>query len=114
MKIDVREFPNGYTFITLEEYHFKFKGRQYTVPVGYWSDGASVPRFFWRLLSPRIDPQTLDPSVVHDYMYDMKIGTRQEADRYYLIGLLIHGYPVWKSILTFVGVRIFGGTHYGK
>ena len=111
MKIDIKSYPNGDTFVILEEYPFVFQGQTYTVPVGYRSDGASVPRFFWRMLSPKIDSQTLDASVVHDYMYDKKIGTRLEADRYYLIGLLLHGYPAWKCILTYIGVRAIGWAH---
>ncbi len=114
MKIDVISYPNGDTFVTLEDHRFVFNGTTYVIPAGYRSDGASVPRFFWRVLSPKIDPQTLDPSVEHDFNYQFAIGTRLEADRYYLMRLLEYGYPVWKSIITYYAVRIFGGTHYGK
>lgn len=113
MKIDVHEYPDGEVFTTLEDHAYFYLGHIHTIPAGYRSDGASVPRFFWRILSPRIDPQTLDPSVEHDFNYQFGIGTRLEADRYYLMRLLECGYPVWKSILTYYAVRIFGGSHYG-
>ena len=114
MKIDVIPYPNGDTFITLEEHRFVYNGSMHVIPAGYRSDGASVPRFFWRILSPKIDPHTLDPSVEHDYIYEHAIGSRCVADKYYLVRLIEYGYPVWKSILTFYAVRFFGGTHYGK
>ena len=114
MKIDVIPYPNGDTFVTLEDHRFTYKGTTYVIPAGYRSDGASVPRFFWRVLSPKIDPQTLDPSVEHDYMYDHAIGSRLGADRHYLARLVEYGYPIWKTVLTYYAVRIFGGTHYGS
>ena len=113
MKVEIRPNGNGESIITLEETRFFFCGDIYTVPKGFASDGASVPRFLWRLLSPKIDPVTLTPSVVHDYLYAFAIGTRAEADYWYCGALVDNGYPPWKAFLTLIGVRLFGGRHYG-
>lgn len=89
--------------------------RRFTVPVGFKSDGASVPRFLWRLLSPRIDPITLAPSIAHDWLYTQagrRDLTRGECDSWYRDALILRGYPRWKSQLTYIGVRLFGGRHW--
>ena len=90
--------------------------RRFTVPVGFKSDGASVPRFLWRLLSPRIDPVTLAPSIAHDWLYTQagrRDLTRKECDGWYRDALILRVYPRWKATLTYIGVRLFGGRHWG-
>lgn len=88
-------------------------GRRYLIPAGYVSDGASVPRFFWRLLSPCIDGRTLPSSVVHDFEYDHAIGTRSGSDGDYYARLVADGYPKCKAMLTWAGVRMGGSKRWG-
>lgn len=114
MRVDIKESPDGKVITTLDDVWFTYNGARLCVPAGYQSDGASVPRFLWRLLSPCIDPLTLVPSIVHDYLYEWRLGTRYEADEWYVNSLDGIGYPVWKCILTFIGIRLFGGSHYGN
>ena len=85
--------------------------RQFYIPAGFVSDGASVPRFFWRLLSPQIDPVTLAPSLAHDWLYEHGAErglTKQDCDIWYHDALVEQGYPMWKADLTFIGVFLFG------
>ena len=85
------------------------------IPEGFLSDGASVPRLFWRLLSPPIDPQTIAPSIVHDYLYvnGARLGlTRKIVDLWYSNALSQQGYPAWKCNLTYCGIRIGGASHW--
>lgn len=89
--------------------------RHFIVPAGYSSDGASVPRVFWRLLSPPIDPITIAPSIIHDFLYDYAWKydiTRDECDRWYRTALIAQGYPRWKANLTYIGIRLFGWRHW--
>ena len=87
------------------------------IPAGFVSDGASVPRMFWRLLSPPIDPVTLAPSIAHDWLYIHGSGlgfTRKECDRWYDFALQANGYPLWKCELTYAGIRLGGWSHWNK
>ena len=88
-----------------------------TIPAGYVSDGASVPRFFWRLLSPPVDPVTLAPSIAHDWLYDnsrrYNLG-RLECDIWYYYALMENGYPLWKCELTYWAIRLFGWMHWRR
>lgn len=82
-----------------------------TVPAGFESDGASVPRFFWRLVFPPGDADALRAAILHDYIYrEHPAGwDRSAADRLFRDVLLIDGVPGWRSRLAWAAVRIFGG-----
>ena len=87
-------------------------GHWHVIPAGYVSDGASVPRFFWRILSPNIDGRTLVPSIIHDFEYENAIGTRGGADYDYAFRLYGNDYGIIKSSLTWIGVRVGGRKHW--
>ena len=91
--------------------------RRLRVPAGYVSDGASVPRFLWRILSPQVCNTTLGPSIAHDWLYDKhkRYGlSRRECDLWYHGALYDNGYPGWKCDLTYIGVRLFGWMHWRR
>lgn len=104
---------HGTLLRTLEPVSFSINGKEYTVPVGFISDGMSIPRLYWRFLSPPINGVTLVPSIIHDWLYKNHICTRREADIWYYHALRFNGYPRWKAGLVFIGVRIGGYPHWG-
>ena len=61
----------------------KNKTYYFEIPKGYCFDGASVPRFFWRIIGPNTDNNFLIASLIHDVLcenhhyvdYDMKFST---------------------------------------
>ena len=112
MQVDIRNRADGKVIVTAEDIVFEYKGFSHCIPEGYESDGASVPRLLWRLLSPCIDPVTLVPSIIHDYLYENHLGSRYDADYWYVSALDASGYPSWKCVLTFMGLRLFGFLHY--
>ena len=104
---------DGTAFVLTEDYRVQISPQiAISIPKGYRSDGASVPRFFWRLLSPKIDMATLGPSIVHDWMYGRRWGSRADADAWYRDALIANKYPRWKARLTYTGLRWFGGSHW--
>ena len=40
----------------------------FEIPKGYCFDGASVPRFFWRIIGSNTDNKFIIAAMVHDYM----------------------------------------------
>ena len=82
-----------------------------TVPAGFSSDGASVPRFFWRLVFPPGDQKALKAAFVHDFLYRThpEGWTREAADMLFLKLLLKEGIPKFSAVLAWLGVRLFGG-----
>lgn len=81
-----------------------------TVPSGFASDGASVPRFFWRVVFPPGDQKALRAAFIHDWMYRThpEAWSRESADMLFLKILLDDGMPKLNAVLAWLGVRIFG------
>lgn len=78
-KVVVR--PNGKdTYEVLEE--FKYKG--VTVPKGYITNGADVPRIFWSFFPPN-RPAYLPAVIIHDYLCELK--QFKKADDYFELAL---------------------------
>ena len=63
-----------YPFICKKELQVKLvdykkkKHYKFTVPKGYCYDGASIPRFFWRVIGSSTDNQFLIPALIHDVL----------------------------------------------
>ena len=82
-----------------------------TVPAGFRSDGASVPRFFWRLVFPPGDALALRAAILHDWIYRTHPAgwDRAKADALFRDVLIADGVPKWRARLAWLGVRIGGG-----
>ena len=108
MKIDVHQTDAMGNIFTLCE-DLTVEG--ITVPAGFSSDGASVPRFFWRLVFPPGDQKALRAAFVHDWLYRThpEGWIREAADLLFLKLLLKDGMPKFRAVLAWLGVRLFGG-----
>lgn len=82
------------------------------VPRGFICDGASVPRFFWRFLGHPFDRRHLRAGVRHDYRYACGVVPRKDCDRMYRNDLKADGLGFIKRNLEYIGVRVFGRSHY--
>ncbi|EBS8367500.1 DUF1353 domain-containing protein [Salmonella enterica subsp. diarizonae serovar 50:z:-] len=76
------------------------------------SDIISVPRVFWSVMPP--DGKYAKAAIIHDYMYDNALRTKQEADLIFLDGMVVLGVPKWKRTVMYWAVRMFGRGMYGK
>lgn len=81
-----------------------------SVPAGFVTDLASVPRVFWTLLPP--DGKYAKAAIIHDYMYDNALRTKKEADLIFLDGMTVLGVPHWKRAIMYYAVRLFGRGNY--
>ena len=114
IKFHLEQAADGKEIVLDEPLAFTFCGTTYTVPAGFRSDGMSVPRWLWPVISPQITAQTLEPSIIHDYLYYIKVSTREEADQWYYLALIENGYSERKAKIVFRAVRLFGGRHWGQ
>lgn len=78
------------------------------IPKGNISDGASVPRPFWCLLSPFAEG--LRAAIIHDYRYtDPPEGmTKKDADIEFYHNLKYDGVNVVRRFFVYLAVRVFG------
>ena len=93
-------FPNRVTF----------GGRSFLIPRHFESDGASVPRLFWRVVFPPTDSTAAAAGVAHDFIYRMQPEgwTRKDADRMFLALLIEFGARLHSAYMAYLAVRWFG------
>jgi len=85
-KTSVKKYPfiNKLNLGVLLEDKKHLKKYSFTIPKMYCFDGASIPRFFWRIIGSNTDNKFLIPAMVHDYMcenhccvnYDREFSTK--------------------------------------
>ena len=106
-----REDERGNVFTVLYPYRVNFGGKSFLVPRGFESDGASVPRLFWRVVFPNSDSHATTAGICHDWIYRTQPAdwTRGEADRMFLALLIEFGTPIHQALAAYRAVRLFGG-----
>ena len=95
---------NVYTLLQELRYH------DLVVPIGFESDGASVPRFFWRYVFPPGNVHAMRAAFLHDYVYreHPKGWTRKMADKMFLVVMRRDGVDERRAKRAYWGVRLFG------
>lgn len=106
----------------LEDWHCAYDDGLYTVPAGFITDGASIPRFLWFIYGSPMDyPYSLS-ALLHDYLYvlfatyDKNPNSKlrklaDEAFRDYSIQL---GVSKFMAYTEYHAIRFFGGAHWGE
>lgn len=84
------------------------------IPAGFVTDGASVPRFFWRVLGAPVEAKTIGAFVKHDWAYQTGAKKRKAADGELYDDLRASGVSKFKAACYWLGVRAFGWLHYYK
>lgn len=79
-----------------------------SVPKGYRTDLASVPRIFWSIIPPFGNYSKA--AVVHDYLYYTQSYTRKECDQVFYDFMIVNDVYKWKAKIMWLAVRMFGGT----
>jgi hypothetical protein len=91
-------------------YQSNVAGMTITVPQGFISDFASVPRI--PFVYDSLGDIAQRPAVVHDYLYSLGILPRDMADKVLLEAMELTEIPWSKRKLIYLGVRIGGKSHY--
>lgn len=104
--------------VLMEDWHIDdVLGMRFTIDAGETTDGASIPRFLWRvcghpLMAPRVYAATL-----HDYLYrhGWELGVkRKKADECYRALLRHFGVAAWRAETEYYALRAFGASNYQK
>jgi hypothetical protein len=83
-----------------------------TVPSGFVTDGASIPKIFWSILSPFGD--YFAAAVIHDYLYSNNNDkfSRLQADLIFKEAMFNLGVPWYRREVIFRAVHSFGGSSF--
>lgn len=112
LKVSIHtEDSMGNVYTLLEDLVVVWNGRVLVVPAGFKSDGASVPRFFWRCVFPPGDSKALRAAFAHDFIYreHPQGWTKADADNMFYDLLREDGVSWLSSQGAYWGVRLCGG-----
>ena len=73
---------------------------------GFESDGASVPRAFWRCFPP--SGQYLGAAIVHDWLCETRICSSKDSAKIFLEAMIDLGVPKVVRMPMYWAVRWFG------
>jgi len=89
-------------------YQSDFAGTTFEVPVGFYTDFASVPRI--GIIYAMLGDTAHQPAVIHDWLYYAALVSRLEADEILLEAMKVIDIPAWRRWPIYWGVRL-GGWH---
>lgn len=104
--LNVQIQPDGFTAMILTPITYKLGRKSIVVEADWITDWASVPQRYWRWFPP-MGTHTF-ASVLHDYLYKFKIGSRRRADWYFLAVMKHSGVRWWRRWAMYLAVRFFG------
>ena len=87
------------------------EGVTITVPVGFKTDFASIPRLAQPLIGNPAG-QFGKAAVIHDYLYQTGIVSKVIADAIFYEAMLVLGVPGWKAKVMWTAVATRGGEFY--
>jgi hypothetical protein len=83
-----------------------------TVPAGFVTDFASVPRWV-PLAFAFVGDSAHMAAVLHDWLYSCRLTSRADADAVLREAAVASGVPAWRAWILWAGVRV-GGMAYWK
>lgn len=84
-----------------------------TVPAGFYTDFASVPRWM-PVMYALLGDTAHEPAVIHDWLYYSAIEPRELADKVLLEAMEAWGMPAWRYYPIYWGVRTGGWAAWNK
>lgn len=102
----------GIQFTLCKKFDVTINDFNLTIPAGFTTDLASVPRILWIFEAPN-DTETIPGSIIHDYLYSNHCGfNRKEIDAIYYDALLLTGASKYTAFKYWLGVRVFGYNYF--
>jgi hypothetical protein len=92
--------------------HTLSNGVEIIVPINYISNGASVPKLLRGIYSQQ--GVYVMPSIIHDYLYDNKLYSREFADKQFLLDMGKTNTSQFTKWLFYYIIRIFGKSNYNN
>ena len=78
------------------------------MPAGLVSDGASIPKIFWSIITSPFHPKIVRGAFIHDYLFRVHIVPRKVADQKLNSVIKSDGMDRTKAYLIYRAVRDFG------
>lgn len=107
----VLEYLDGQNYRLTSEFKYDSSVGTFTVPAGFVTDFASIPKPLWNLLPPT--GSYGKAAVVHDFLYRTPGQASKEiADAIFLEAMAALDVGVFTRYTMYLAVRLFGGKAY--
>lgn len=110
------EYMDGHNWKVTADFYYDtdvplVSGHRVSVPAGFVTDFASIPKFLWNLLPPV--GSYGKAAVIHDRLYRTpSLATRAQADRVLLEAMTFLGTAWYVRYVIYAGVRVGGRFSY--
>lgn len=96
------------------DWYIVFNGYVFNLPIGFKTDGASIPRYLWRVCGTPLEAPRVYAALVHDWLYSGgdPDATRGEADAIYRDIQIALGVSKVKAFAEWAALRLCGWTHW--
>lgn len=112
LRVDFSVNPNkGRRWQLIEPFSFSVDSQEFTVPVGFWTDFASVPRIIWPIISPY---ELGYGPIPHDFGYFTGIGNKDYWDLVLLSCMELDKIKEWRRNAAYRAVQWFAGGVWNK
>ena len=103
----------GFEYRTCQNINVKIDDNDVTIPLGFQTDLASIPRIFWNILPPQ-QADFVGPAILHDWMYATGYQTRAYDDDVLYWSLRQQGAMWITANIIWLGVRFGGASHFSE
>lgn len=90
---------------------FIIDSKEIKIPIGFTTDGASIPRLFWFTTGTPFSPHYIRGAILHDYLYQTGVAGkagRKWADEIFYSCILADGASKYNSIKIYLALRLAG------
>ena len=102
---------DGKNWEVMEPFRYRISERYsneiISIPVGYITDFASIPRFCWGLIGHPAGKHG-KAAVVHDFLYSEHTYSRKRSDEIFYEAMGVSGVVRWRRKIIYNAVRLFG------
>lgn len=113
--LSLRPLPEQHRYEVVQGGWFQAAGHPPVfIPEGFKTDGASIPRFFWRVIGTPFQPEIITAATAHDVLYHSSRWKRWRADAMFRDLLMEHGVGWVRAHLMWFAVRAFGGLFWHR
>ena len=105
--VNMRMLPNGKAML-LSDFSYENEKIKVTAKAGFIFDGASTPRFFWRVIGHPFSYRLLRPALIHDICYATECFERTYSDDLFSEMLEFAEVDDIKEDVMYLAVRVGG------
>jgi len=111
-ELDTETIEDGRRRKLIKDYTYENDKYIITIKKGFITDGASIPKTFWSVLSSPFYGPIVFGAMIHDGLYTKMAIPRKECDKLLKEMILEKGYNRVKANLVYGAVRLFGYNHW--